>query len=250
MNENPVASATNSGPVFVGDDLQLFSLPDNMAEYAWIGPNSFTSVEQNPIIEDVTIDAGGQYEITLLDDNGCEGTATTDVVVNPLPEFTITFAVSDAINSNAIENASISINSENLITDANGEAQINLQNGDYPYTISAVGYLDFSATLTVSGINATEIVSLTPDGMQNIDASTLKIYPNPSKGILFIEVSEKMEAFTASLYDTYSKLVLHKDFKANDETSLKINLQGLENGVYYLKIYTNNMVYTEKIVLE
>lgn len=79
VNENPVATATNSGPACAGLDVALMGGPDGMAAYAWTGPGEFVSNEQNPVVSPAV---EGTYDLTITDDNGCEGTAATDVLID------------------------------------------------------------------------------------------------------------------------------------------------------------------------
>jgi len=56
-------------------------------------------------------------------------------------------------------------------------------------------------------------------------------YPNPTSGIVTVDVDH--EATALYLYDTTGKLVLYRDVKA---TQYRIDLSGLPNAVYYLKV--------------
>ena len=54
--------------------------------YAWAGPNSFSSTQQNPIVTDsATMFMNGIYTVTVTDINLCVATASVNVVVNTLP---------------------------------------------------------------------------------------------------------------------------------------------------------------------
>jgi hypothetical protein len=57
--------------------------------YSWVGPSGFTSTSQNPSITNVTSLQAGFYTVTAIDANGCEGTSTAQVTVNPVPTPTI-----------------------------------------------------------------------------------------------------------------------------------------------------------------
>ena len=52
--------------------------------WSWTGPNSFTSLSQNPSISNITNAAAGTYTLTVTDNNGCENSDTVDVTVDPL----------------------------------------------------------------------------------------------------------------------------------------------------------------------
>lgn len=90
VNPLPNITAGSNSPVCVNQTLNLNS--SNGINYAWNGPNSFTSLTQNPSISGVTVLASGIYTVTGIDANGCVNTNTVNVVVNPLPVVTATGA--------------------------------------------------------------------------------------------------------------------------------------------------------------
>ena len=64
---------------------------------------------------------------------------SVDITLEAIEYFTITFTVTKA-DETAIEGASITINSELLITNEQGMATIELLEGEYPYTVSKDGF--------------------------------------------------------------------------------------------------------------
>ncbi|MCK5654348.1 MAG: cadherin-like domain-containing protein, partial [Dehalococcoidia bacterium] len=81
------AFASNNGPVCQGEAVQLFGLPNGMVSYSWTGPQGFSSTQQNPIRSPAV---AGTYTLVVTDADECAGVDTTLVVVNPLPDCTIT----------------------------------------------------------------------------------------------------------------------------------------------------------------
>ncbi len=84
---NPgLAVTTNSNsPVCAGGNLNLYSSSTGGTlplSYSWAGP-SFTSALQNPVRSGASAGMAGSYNVTVSDVNGCSGTATAVVVVNP-----------------------------------------------------------------------------------------------------------------------------------------------------------------------
>ncbi len=75
------ATATNTGPYCPGATIQLNGTGGGT--YSWTGPNGFTSSLQNPTLPATTA-ASGVYTLSI-NNGGCIATATTTVVVNPLP---------------------------------------------------------------------------------------------------------------------------------------------------------------------
>ena len=74
--DSPGATAEGGGIDCVNTTLTLMGNSDTMnVTYSWVGPNGYTSAEQNPIVN-----ASGTYTLTVTAANGCTSTATADVV--------------------------------------------------------------------------------------------------------------------------------------------------------------------------
>ncbi|HLO73930.1 MAG TPA: PA domain-containing protein [Flavobacterium sp.] len=77
----------------------------------------------------------------------------------------------------------------------------------------------------------------------------VKIYPNPSKGMINISIPSYSGELKVNLFDINGREVLSSAENFSIEKS--INLKGLESGIYVLKLQGNDgLSYTEKIVLE
>jgi gliding motility-associated-like protein len=85
---NPIPSspsATNNSAVCEGTNLNLTASAIAGASYNWTGPNGFTSSNQNPVINNVSLTNAGSYNVTATL-NGCTSSpSSTTAVVNPLP---------------------------------------------------------------------------------------------------------------------------------------------------------------------
>ncbi|MCX7954034.1 MAG: T9SS type A sorting domain-containing protein, partial [Bacteroidales bacterium] len=79
--------AMNDSPECEGGTVHLYGLPAN-ATYEWSGPNDFTSHQQNPVINNVSVANDGLY--TLIAGNSyCYGIATTYVTIYDAPNVFI-----------------------------------------------------------------------------------------------------------------------------------------------------------------
>jgi len=86
VNPQPVATASNNGPVCIGSPLNLAGGPAGMITYSWTGPGGYSSNLQNPVVSSsATAAMAGTYTLTVTNSNGCLGTATTTVTVNTPP---------------------------------------------------------------------------------------------------------------------------------------------------------------------
>jgi gliding motility-associated-like protein len=85
VNDQPVTPvASNNGPICEFETLEIFVDTIPGAVYSWIGPNGFTSTDQNPSIPLATAGEAGTY--TVIADNGCSSNpASTSVTINPSP---------------------------------------------------------------------------------------------------------------------------------------------------------------------
>jgi gliding motility-associated-like protein len=84
IDDVPVAECVDNG-----FDIQLSSNPvggDGDYTYEWTGPNGFTSLIQNPVLNNVTNEFSGTYTVVVTDGNGCQSELTSvdvEVTVNP-----------------------------------------------------------------------------------------------------------------------------------------------------------------------
>lgn len=86
VNPVPTTTAGSNSPICAGATLNLTATPSGVAgsTYSWTGPNSFSSLSQNPTITAATTAASGVYTVTVTA-AGCTSTNTVTVTVNPIP---------------------------------------------------------------------------------------------------------------------------------------------------------------------
>jgi hypothetical protein len=79
-------------------------------------------------------------------------------------------------------------------------------------------------------------------GVENPLAENLKLYPNPTKGVLYISGFDKA---TVGVYSATGRLVAeYADFSGNT-----IDISNLPNGIYFINIQTDENVVTKKVAL-
>lgn len=78
-------------------------------------------------------------------------------------------------------------------------------------------------------------------------AENVRIYPNPSNGLLNVRINQFVGKVTIQIVDINGRVVFNQtDDKFNIEKS--INLNKLQTGVYVVKINTNEFTYSEKLI--
>jgi PKD repeat protein len=89
VNTLPVApTAGNNGSILAGTTLNLMASTVDGGTYSWTGPNGFTSTDQNPSIPNATSAAGGTYNVTVTDNNGCTSAAASTTALIMAPQIT------------------------------------------------------------------------------------------------------------------------------------------------------------------
>ncbi|MCO6490335.1 MAG: gliding motility-associated C-terminal domain-containing protein [Phaeodactylibacter sp.] len=96
VNPVPDAQASASPPIVCERSrLELFATPAIPgANYQWTGPNNYTSVAQNPVINNISMQAQGTYRLRITTPAGC--TDTTSLLVGVLPSVRIDALSNDA----------------------------------------------------------------------------------------------------------------------------------------------------------
>jgi hypothetical protein len=76
------------------------------------------------------------------------------------------------------------------------------------------------------------------------ESALLKVYPNPAQEQLYLEFLPNARITSIQLYDLQGKLVQSFHQKVNS-----ISVNGLKNGIYFLKVISEHGVSTEKVVV-
>jgi len=79
---------------------------------------------------------------------------------------------------------------------------------------------------------------------EDIKLPTFQLYPNPTNGdIVYINTEKSTAISSVSMYDIAGKLVLKQNTPNNE-----INVQQLQQGVYFLKVQIGDQIITKKLI--
>ena len=107
-------------------------------------------------------------------------------------------------------------------------------------------YFDFNPAIVTNTTVTTIVEKSTAIGELDI-LEDINVYPNPSKGLFNISLENENNLKTIEVFDVLGKKVFEAiDLKGY--TAL-VNLQNTSNGVYLLKVLTENGTATERIVI-
>ena len=96
--------------------------------------------------------------------------------------YEVNINVLDSVYDIPIEAADIAINGSNLSSNSNGNAKIDLIDGDYPFIVQYPGYQEFISALTVHDADTIVIVELTP--------VFANYFPNEGNGDAFTDTTK------------------------------------------------------------
>ena len=241
----------------------------NATSYVWTLPTgaSGTSVTATITVAYSTTAVSGKIVVKGSNSCGIGDSSFLVITLNQLP------AASAAITS--VNNDSVSINENNVLyivpIIANAASYIwsysgtgaNFIGGNTTTTDSV--RINFSATatsgnLSVKGHNACGdgVVSanypiyVSPVGIGEIYHSfNCSIYPNPTKGIITVEMDAVIEKSELILYNLQGETIF-SDILVNSNKKLikQINLSTYPKGIYFVKIQNNKFVKVEKVILQ
>jgi len=166
----PTVTVSSNSPVCVNGVINLNSSGGTI--YSWLGPNNFTSSNQNPSITNVSLAMNGTYSISVGVVGGtnlvCQSTSTLSVVVNPLPVVNI------SSNSPICEGQTI-----NLSADAVG-AQTYSWSGPAPNSFSSSNQnpLISNSTLNMAGNYTVTVTNF--NNCTNANVINVVVNPIPS----------------------------------------------------------------------
>ena len=205
--------------------------------WLWNFGDGTNSTEQNPVH---TYSQPGIYTVSLEVSN-VSGTDTKIV------EDMIYVGSTPVVEVNTIAASGSDV--------ADGSASIEIIGGTQPYTISwstgdngesISGLLPGNYSVLV--IDAVGCIVTTPFVIQFVSAINqselaVKVYPNPANNHITIETSGLVE--TASLVNTLGQKVLEI---VPQSERFEVNISGLSEGVYFLKLSINGNEYVAKLI--
>jgi len=79
-------------------------------------------------------------------------------------------------------------------------------------------------------------------------SNLLSMYPNPTSQLINIDFKEPFENLDISLYNMTGKLLQNQQFR--NKNHIKLNIDNLQKGIYYINIKADGELFTRKIIKE
>lgn len=215
-----------------GQSAQL-SAPSGFSSYQW---------SNNATTQNITVSTGGNYRVKVTNNEGYVSpwSAPKYVTVHsnpPVPTI--------SVNGNVLTSSSATGNqwylNNNPIPGATQQNYTAQQSGNYRVVVTNTNNCSSqSNTLAFSTVDIDDLESV----------GIITIYPNPTSGELNIQFSDNQSNVKLELYDISGKLVKQYSLNSIAPNSVEtFNLDNVANGVYTLRIMTNENQATYKIVM-
>ncbi|MCG2419458.1 T9SS type A sorting domain-containing protein [Aequorivita sp. F47161] len=83
---------------------------------------------------------------------------------------------------------------------------------------------------------------------ENSFSSEVKVFPNPATEIVTVSLKNTSEKASLIVYDVMGRTVKQQDFKGEKE--VRLSVENLQPGIYYLKIYEGKKQTTKKLIVK
>ncbi|MFP4555247.1 MAG: choice-of-anchor J domain-containing protein [Bacteroidales bacterium] len=177
------------------------------------------------------------YDVTegnveVSDATATEGVVSVSTVLTALPDYTVTFTVTDD-ESNPVEGATITIGQMEEVTDTDGIATFSLVDGEYGYLVSIEGYDPATGDVIVEGADTSvdvELVTATSVGTESIN--TIALYPNPATEYFNVASTNQIRSIRV-INVTGQEVINISNVNAAKHT---VNTSELNNGIYIVSV--------------
>ncbi len=194
------------------------------------------------------VDSAGWYSVWATTPGNCSAQmlASATVSVNPLPVCSIVQPPMDTI---CIFQSPVQLfgSPSGGILSGNG-----ITNNYLFPSVAGAGMVLIKYDFTDSfGCSSTAYDSIVVDMCIGIEENEsekwISVYPNPSDEIIFIEIGNKIQSGVIELYNSVSSLV--RSVYLTDEKKSFIDISGLTEGFYFIRVKTGNMIFEKRLVV-
>ncbi|MDX2432220.1 MAG: putative glycoside hydrolase, partial [Bacteroides sp.] len=160
-------------------------------------------------------------------------------------KYELVFQVKEAGSNENLQGASIAIIDTVYDTDFQGQVSLNLDYGDYAYTISKDAYEQKEGSIFLSmDTDTTILLTALISGKESLVSEKLHVHPNPFDNILTIALPNN-SIFKYEVLSLTGELILSGTLRADSNI---VNVSTLSSGVYIIKASNNQTSFSKKII--
>ena len=217
-----------------------------VVDFQWFGTIQGASGDSRTATHEIGHYLGLNHTFCESQSGGCCDNDNNNVDDTPATDGVYWGSVNNTTNNNTCNDLSYGFNSDLLDMDENymsysqntwmfSNSQVNVMNA------TLFGYRSSLINSNVTS-NCSGIISL-----NNLQNNQIKIYPNPTKGRIFIQNLIKTTNNSIIIKNILGKTILTCESR---ESLVSLDISQLENGVYFIEIYNNNGNRIEKVILD
>ncbi|MBA3681991.1 MAG: choice-of-anchor D domain-containing protein [Bacteroidetes bacterium] len=229
-----INSSSSSSAICVGQSVTLTASGANT--YSWTTGATNSLIAVSPLASTI-------YFVTGTNQNSCSNTASTSIIVNPLPTLTVTTSNPLICIGQTATLAAVGANTYSWSTSVTNSATVVSPTTTTYYYVSGVDLNGCSSTASVTQNVAicTELSKLTASNFE------IKTYPNPFKDNIVIESTSPLQIVRIS--DVEGRLLLVRSFNST-LFRYTLDLSELMPGVYIFNCVSDNGLKNIKIIKE
>lgn len=229
---------------FLGPDIEkcpgdtvTIGFPEPNGTFAWLPTGDTTATIQvvNP----------GTY--TLNASNAC-GTGFDNIKITNIPDPVADFSYTGSQFIYTFNNTSTNASSYfwdfgdgNTSTDMN-PTHVYASGDTHTVTLIAYGQCTSdTVTYTIPG---------SPNAINETDAASLAVYPNPNNGLINVRFNRVWSNATLEILNTQGQVVFRQVIKANNGEVLPVDLTNQAKGIYFLKLQDDQSAIIKKLIIE
>jgi PKD repeat protein len=179
--------------------------------------------------QNITVYSTGSYSVTVTNPTGCTAASTSQPTTVTIPSVD-TITQSGYVLTSLTESSYQWYQGATLLTGATAQTYTASQNGVYSvYVTDANGCSSASNSLTVTGV-----------GINEITASNYKVYPNPATEQIQLDLTHMEQSTLSSLSGIAVYDMLGNKLKSQSITDTTISVSDLSNGVYIIAVTDKN----------
>lgn len=259
-NDTTVQISLTSGTASYYVDFTITDgrVPIENAQIDFLGLTAYTDENGQYRFNDVLESIDQPYTISkdgYQDQNGTLSVSTNlDVEIKlGLLKYNVSFSVVDD-SKDPLEGVKVTLNSIHDYTDALGYVSFTdiMPAKGIVYSLSKEGYNDVDSTVDVENNDTTIQIKMSINtGLNILTEKDIKIYPNPTKGIISVEITNSdFDSFIIKVYDVIGSMVYQKEITGFNQLKQTIDITEKSKGIYFLSIESGTgQVISKRIIL-
>lgn len=204
------------------------------AEYLW---------STGETTHEILVDNSGLYSVTVTNDGGCFVSDSTTITILEVPFVNLGEDITMQYDGVIVLSASGDY--DFLWSTDETSNSIVIHGSDLGYGYHNI-WVIATAENGCSASDTNRVYVKFPVNASNLEKDILKMYPNPSNGMVYIEINDNEIYNEVQFINFIGQIVASKKLENPKE---EINLQHIEKGIYIVKFIGNNVSTYQKITI-